>query len=383
MTQATSAAGAPVFAKPMHIVRPTFPPVDSFLQNFTRSLAAGQVTNNGPHVQEFEKRLSDYMGAPSIVFSSGQAALLTMVRAAGVEGGEVIVPSFTFSATPHAAVWGGGKPVFADIRDDLSFTIDPADVERRITKNTVAILSVDPYGIACDYAALADIGRRHKLKVLIDSAPSFGAKVGGKLVGGFCDAQIFSFHATKAFNTMEGGCLTSNDAALIERAKSIRNFGLNAQGDCPSAGFNGKMMEICALIGLEQLKTFDAASATRRASADRISAGLEGIKGLRVARAPAGQDPIWLYLPVVIDAADFGVDREVVADRLARENLHVRKYYSPACHEMSVYASKCAPLSLPVSERMARDVLALPIYNDMTAAECDGIVEAFRRAARG
>src|SRR5262249_6276143 len=159
-----------------------------------------------------------------------QVALMTMLRAAGITGGQVIVPSLTFAATPHAAVWNGAEPVFADVKDDMSFTIDPADVEARITDRTVAILSVDPYGIACDYEALVTIGRRRGLRVLFDSAPSFGTTVAGRRIGGFGDAQIFSFHASKAFNTMEGGCLCSHDCALIERARSIRNFGLIASG---------------------------------------------------------------------------------------------------------------------------------------------------------
>ena len=262
---------APVFSRPLEIVRPTFPPVERILADFARSLANGQVTNNGPWVVAFERALEDYLGTPTVVFSSGQVAMMTMLRAAGITGGEVIVPSLTFAATPHAAVWSGANLVFADIKDDMSFTIDPADVEARITDKTVAILSADPYGIACDYDALVAIGKRHGLKVLIDSAPSFGTTVGGRRIGGFGDAQIFSFHATKAFNTMEGGCLCSNDKDLIEQARAIRNFGQVAGGDCLLPGLNGKMMEICAIIGIEQLKSFDAAAANRRRCAKRIS----------------------------------------------------------------------------------------------------------------
>ena len=247
--QSERSTEAPIFDRPLQIVRPTFPPVEGMLWDFTQSLAAGQVTNNGPWVVKFERLLEDYLGVPTLVFSSGQVALMTMLRAAGITGGEVIVPSLTFAATPHAAVWNGAEPVFADVKDDMSFTIDPADVEARITDKTVAILSVDPYGIACDYEALVAIGRRRGLRVLFDSAPSFGTTVGGRRIGGFGDAQIFSFHATKAFNTMEGGCLCSNDKDLIERARAIRNFGQGAGGDCAIAGLNGKMMEICAIIG--------------------------------------------------------------------------------------------------------------------------------------
>lgn len=380
--QGELSTAAPVFSRPLEIVRPIFPPVEGILADFARSLARGQVTNNGPWVVAFERALEDYLGVPTLVFSSGQVALMTMLRAAGITTGEVIVPALTFAATPHAVVWGGAEPVFADVKDDLSFTIDPADVEARITDKTVAILSVDPYGIVCDYDALAGIGKRRGLKVLIDSAPSFGTTVGARSIGGFGDAQIFSFHATKAFNTMEGGCLCSNDKDLIERARAIRNFGQVAGGDCPLPGLNGKMMEICAIIGIEQLKGFDAVAANRRRCAKRISDGLAAIDGLAVARAPAGQDPIWLYLPVIIDATRLGCDRDQAAALLARENLHVRKYYNPPCHRMSVYAAMRNQPSLPVSERIARNVIALPIYNDMTAGECDGIVEAFRRIRR-
>jgi len=381
--QADHSTDTPIFDRPLQIVRPTFPPIDGMLFDFAQSLTTGQVTNNGPWVIKFERLLEDYLGVPTLVFSSGQVAMMAMLRAAGISGGEVIVPSLTFPATPHAVVWNGADPVFADIKDDMSFTIDPADVEARITDKTVAILSVDPYGIACDYEALVAIGRRRDLRVLFDSAPSFGTTVGGRRNGGFGDAQIFSFHATKAFNTMEGGCLCSNDEELVERARAIRNFGQSTGGDCAIAGLNGKMMEICAILGIEQLKTFDKAAANRRRCVYRMGNGLASIDGLSVGRAPADQDPIWLYLPVVIKTTTFGCDRDHAAALLARENLHVRKYYSPPCHHMSIYSDGRRQAVLPVSERIARNVLALPVYNDMTAAECDGIVEAFRQVRKG
>jgi dTDP-4-amino-4,6-dideoxygalactose transaminase len=375
-----SSAPKPVFEKPLEIVRPRLPPLEAIADKFNRALTSGQVTNNGPWVVEFERQLGDYLGVPTLVFSSGQAALLAMLYAAGVRGGEVIVPAFTFPATPHAAVWSGADPVFADINHDMSFGVDPEDVERRITERTVAILAVDPYGIACDYASLTAIANRRNLKLLIDSAPAFGTQVAGSLIGAFGHAQIFSFHASKAFNTMEGGCLCTNDAVMIERAKAIRNFGQVSGGDCPVVGFNGKMTEICALIGLEQLKTFGVAAETRRRSAERIGAGLGQIKGLTPARTPAGQLPIWLYLPVIVDSAGFGGNRDEVCNLLTRENLNVRKYYSPPCHHLSVYAAMRRQPVLPNAERAARNVLALPIFNDMTEEECEGIVEAFRRA---
>lgn len=370
--------GRPVFDRPLHIVRPRLPDPERFLAPFRRALESGQVTNNGPAVQAFEQQLSDYLGTPTAVFCNGQTALMTLLRAADVAGGEVIVPSFTFSATPHAVVWAGAEPVFADISDDGSFCIDPADVERRITPRTKAVLGVDAYGLCCDYEALADIGHRHGIKVLYDSAPSFGSRVYDRQVGGYGHGQMFSFHATKAFATMEGGCIASNDADLLQRVKALRNFGQQGGADCAEPGLNGKMMEVCALIGIEQLKEFEQAAAVRRRAVALMSRGLSQIPGLRVGQAPANQAPIWLYLPVLVDKATFGIDRTLLATALEREQLFVRQYYSPPCHHMGAYAAARME-SLPVTEHAAYNVIALPVYNDMTEQECNGIVAAFAR----
>lgn len=369
----------PVFLEPLQIVRPVFPPLADFQDAFGEALATGQVTNNGMWVQTFEERLSAFLGVPTLVFSSGQAALLAMLRAAGITSGEVITPSFTFAATPHAIVWSGARPVFAEIRDDMSFGVDPEDVERKITKETTAILAVCPYGIPCDYAGLEAVAKRHGIPLLIDSAAAFGARVEDQLVGSRGDAQIFSFHATKAFATMEGGALCTNDANLISAARAIRNFGLEG-ADAVLAGFNGKMLEVCAMIGLLKLDVFEAEANQRRNCVQRISKGLSDMDWLSTGRAPEGVDPIWLYLPVTINTEKFGLDRDSVCDMLATQNLMVRKYYSPACHQMSAYAN-CETRGLQITERMASEVVALPIYNNMTTAECDGIVECFRRVA--
>ncbi len=373
--------GPTLFETPLNIVRPRFPTDEAMFDKFKAALASGQVTNNSPWVIEFEKQLSSYLNVPTLNFCNGQAALLAMVKAADVEGKEVIVPSFTFSATPHAVAWCGGKPVFADIKDDGSLCIDPADVERKITANTAAIMGVDPYGIACDYQTLSDIGKRHHIKVLFDSAPAFGTKVDGRLSGSFGDAQIFSFHATKAFATMEGGCVCSNDPVFMARVSSIRNFGLNANGDCEEPGFNGKMPEIAALIGIEQLKTFEEAAEVRRKSVAIVRRGLEKLPGLKVAQAPANQEPIWLYLPVIVDKAAFGLDRNQLALALEKERLFVRKYYSPPCHHLTTY-KKDGEEVLPHTEAAAYNVVALPVYNDMTTEECEKIVQAFEEIHR-
>jgi dTDP-4-amino-4,6-dideoxygalactose transaminase len=371
--------GEPASARPLHIVRPSFPDLGSFETPFREALASGAVTNHGPAVREFEKRLADYLGSDVVVCNNGQSALMIMLRAAGVEGGEVIVPSYTFSATAHAVRWCGATPVFADIGGEDSPCIDPSSVERLVTERTVAILGVDVYGLACDYEALAAIGRRAGVRVLYDSAPAFGTRVGGRPIGRFGDAQIFSFHATKAFATMEGGCISSGDAEILRRARALRNFGQEGGADCEEPGINAKMPEVCALIGIRALERFDACAAHRVRVAELYRKGLAGVPGLVLPRVPEGQTPIWLYFPIVLDPATFGLDRDQLALVLERENIHVRKYFELPCHHMRAYArGPHAPL--PITERVAYRVVALPVYNDMSDAEVEIITDAIARA---
>ena len=370
--------GQPIVPYALGIVRPRFPRPETFLDRFVAGLARGQVTNNGPAVLEFEGLISDYCGAPAVICSSGQAALMMMLRAAGITGGEVIVPSYTFSATPHAVRWCGASPVFVDMNN---MVVDPADVERRIIPDTVAILGVDVYGLACDYDALEALGRRHGIKVLFDSAPSFGTRVDGVPVGTRGDAQIFSFHATKAFNTMEGGALVSRDPEIIRRARALRNFGQVRGADCDEPGINGKMMEISALIGIEQLKGFDAVVRHRFDCTEVMRSEIEGIPGLSLTPVPPGQLPVWLYFPIVIDAERFGLDRDQLASALERENIQVRKYFEMPCHHMAAYKEQ-RQVVLPETERVAYNVLALPVYNDMTEAEARAIGRAIRAIYR-
>lgn len=371
--------GTPASPTPLQIVRPTFPDVSSFVDRFRTALATGAVTNNGPHVRTFEARLTEYLGVPTLSASSGQAALLLMLKAAGIDGGEVIVPSFTFAATPHAVRWCGAEPVFADVAADGSLVLCPEDAAKRITPRTRAILAVEVYGIAPDYAAFEALGRHHGIKILFDSAPAFGTRVCGVPIGRFGDAQSFSFHATKAFTTMEGGAVSSRDPAFLERVASLRNFGQVRGGpDCDEAGTNGKMQEVCALIGIEQLAVFDRHAARRGEIAARYRASLGGLPGIDMARVPGGQEPIWLYFPILVDRAAFGLDRNQLAAALLAENLFVRKYFELPCHHMQAYAAQ-RHVELPRAERAAYAAVALPVYNDMADAECDRFAHAIRR----
>lgn len=369
--------GEPISPEVLQIVRPRFPAVSVLGERFDRALASGMVTNHSQYVQAFEAALSDYVGGDALVMNNGQTALMIMLRAAGVDGGEVIVPSFTFLATPHAVKWCGAEPVFAEIRADGSLCMDPEDVERRITEKTRAIMGVDVYGVTCDYDSFDALGEKYNLPILYDSAQAFGSRVDGKPVGSFGSAQAFSFHATKPFTSMEGGCLVTRDPALRERAAVLRNFGQDGER-CPEPGINGKMLEICALVGLENLKTLDQDIDHRGVLARRMHEGLREIPGLRFLRVPPGVKPSWLYFPVIVDPAITGLNRDQIAAALAAENLLVRKYFDQACHRMDAYAEKNRDLSLPLTEKVVENVFSLPIYNGMTAGECDLFIRATR-----
>lgn len=350
------------------IVRPKFPISNEVMKTIHGIMNSGSVTNNGFWVQKFEAALTDYLNCPTIVFSSGQAALMTMLSAADVKGGEVICPSFTFCATPAAIEWAGATPVFCDIEPE-TLCIDWEDATNRMTERFVASVPVAPYGIVPP-KLLSPLYS----PILIDAAPAFGTTKGSIPYATDGTAMVFSFHATKPFPTMEGGALCSRDLDLLDRAKRIRNFGQNATFDVFDAGINGKMMEICAFIGLKQLETWRETSEIRKAAAHIMRQGLDGIEGLRVIKSPSGQKPIWTYVPVLIEK-EFGMNRDAVADALIKSGVAVRKYYS-ACHKLSRY--KGQDVHLPVTDRIASQVISLPLYNDMTDSEIEQVVEAVK-----
>lgn len=355
----------------LNIVRPIFPELREFSAEFDRILKSGAVTNNGVYVQEFERALTQYLEVPTIVFSSGQAALMTMLAVSDVAGGEVICPSFTFCATPHAIKWAGATPVFVDVEQD-TLCMNPYLIDEAITENTKAILGVDPYGV-CWKPVYPMGGHRSEIKILVDSAASFGSTVELKNTSRG-QAQIYSFHATKPFSTMEGGALCSNNPQIIERAKCIRNFGQDENGDCAEPGINGKMQEINALIGLRQLERWPNAEVMRKVYAGLLADGLKDIKGLTVITVSPEQDPIWLYRPILIDEQEFGMSRDKVIEGLFKRGIVTRRYYEP-CHLLSAYKSE---ITLPVTERMSSQVISLPIYSDFKMNEIDRITAALR-----
>jgi dTDP-4-amino-4,6-dideoxyglucose len=359
----------------MPIVRPRFPPLQSFDLEFDTALTAGVVTNGGPHVRRFEDALSAYLGAPTLAFNNGQTALLALLMAHSIgPNDEVIVPSFTFCGTIHAIAMLGATPVFADI-DPMTLTLDLWDVRRRVTKRTKAILGVDVYGICCDYEKITTFAHNAGLLALFDSAPAFGSTVGGAPTGGHGDGQIFSFHATKPFSTMEGGGVCTSNPALASsggRLSRIRDFGQAPSREVVCTGLNGKMLEVCALIGLENLRTWRRDRTRRRMCGAALRSALAEINRIVLIAEPLGQEPIWTYMPILV------VERDKVLASLHNAGIAARTYYQ-ACHRLPRYSNTQA---LPMTERIADQVIALPLYTDMKDEEIGRVAGAVREAVK-
>ena len=372
--------GRPAFEKKLDIVRPVLPRLDALAGRFQAALASGQVTNMGPHSRELEAGLAAYVGVKHcLVFCNGEAALIAMLQAARLpRGAEVITPAYTFSGTAHAIAWNDLVPVFADVDPD-TWTLDPADAERRITSRTAAILAAPLYGNPADNDALADLAKRRGVRLFFDSASGCGSRYRGRPLGSFGEAEMFSFHATKVYLTMEGGALCTNDSALFEAATMIRNFGKNGrEADCEFVGFNGKMTEVCALVGLELLPGLDEVVEHRNRVADRYRQGVRGLPGLRHQWAQTHGVSSWLYYQFLVDEEEFGLTRDELITALTAENLAARRFNFPCNHQLSCYRHLGTPPSLPAAEYVAGHSIALPVYSDMTMDEVDGITACVR-----
>lgn len=359
------------------IVRPSHPQLRDFGAHFDAALECGIVTNNGPWVQKFEAALTEYLKTPTILFSSGMAALTAMLIAAGVGGREVILPSLTFCATPNAVKLAGATPVFADIGPDL--VLDPDHVSSLINENTAAILGVDVFGIPCDYDALDAVAASRGVASLYDSAPAFGSSYKRARAGKFGHGQIFSFHVTKPMSSIEGGCLSSNDDSLIQEAKSLRNFGMR-DGVCFSAGFNGKMNELCAIIGLRNLETWPDRLERRKLSALALRKSLDEIEGVTVIHEASDRLASWCYQPILVEN-EFGASRDDVVVGLKRSGIMTRTYY-PACHLEPFYCYDKHP-PLPATEKVASQIISLPVYDEMSHHEIHRISSAVMTIRKG
>lgn len=350
----------PAFAEPLHVGRPNIGDRDGFLRRVETILDNQWLTNNGPMVQEFEQRIAARLGVKHcIAMCNGTIALEIAIRALGLEG-EVIVPSWTFVATAHALYWQGITPVFADI-DPATHNLDPATVRRMITPRTTGIIGVHLWGRAAPVDELRAIADEHGLKLMFDAAHAFGSTYKGQSIGSFGACEVFSFHATKAFNTMEGGAVTTNADELAEAMRLMRNFGFKGYDNVIHPGTNGKMIEVCAAMGLTNLDGLDVVLDTNSRNYREYRRALAGIPGITL----LDYDPVERnsHHYVVLEIGDtFPVDRDAIIAVLHAENILARKYFWPGCHGMQPYRDLFphAGLLLPNTESVASRIVVLP-----------------------
>lgn len=372
----------PRFSEPLHVGRPNIGDRAALTARIDGALDRRWLSNGGPLVREFEERVATVAGTRHAVATCNATSGLQIVaRACGIAAGdEVIVPAFTWVATPHAFDWLGAVPVFCDV-DEETGGADPAHVARLVTPRTRGIVGVHVFGRPCDVEGLSQVARAHGIPLLFDAAHAFGCTHHGVPIGGFGVAEVFSFHATKFVNTFEGGAIVTNDDELAGRARAMRNMGIADDREVVSSGTVARMSEIAAAMGLTSLDAMDAIVAVNRRNQALYERGLSGTPGVRVRAQAPGERANHQYLVIEVDAAGAGVTRDQVFAALYRHNVLGRRYFHPGCHQIEPYRSdpgRHAPLPLPRTEALADRVLALPTGTAIGPAEIAAICEIVR-----
>jgi dTDP-4-amino-4,6-dideoxygalactose transaminase len=351
----------PFFAEPLHVGRPHLPDRARLLERIGDVLDRRWLTNDGPCVKELEAAVARAAGTRHAVATcNGTLALDIAARALGL-GGEVIVPAFTFVASAHALAWQGLTPVFCDV-DPRTHLIDPASVRARVSPRTSAILGVHLWGQPSDAAALDAIAREHRLALLFDAAHAFGCTHRGRPIGTFGRASVFSFHATKVVNAFEGGAVVTDDDALAEEIRLLRNFGFAGYDRVVRLGTNAKMSEVSAAMGLAGLDAMPEVVDANRRNHGTYRAALADVPGIRLLAYDARDDNTHQYVVAEVDPAAAGLTRDTLVDVLFAENVLARRYFAPGCHRMEPYRSRpgAGDVELPVTDRLAERVLVLP-----------------------
>jgi dTDP-4-amino-4,6-dideoxygalactose transaminase len=341
-------------------------------------LDRGWLSNNGPLVQEFERLLAAHVGVKHVIATCNATVALEMaIRAMGLTG-EIIVPSFTFVASAHSAAWQGLTPIFADI-DEATHCLDPESVISAITPRTSGVMGVHLWGHAAPVADLAKICSDHGIKLLFDAAHAFGCSYNGRMIGNFGDCEVFSFHATKFLNSLEGGAIATGDDELANSLRLMRNFGFAGYDNVVLTGTNAKMVESCAAMGIANLGSLEAVIHANRINHNRYAAGLASLPGLRLFSFPETESNNWQYIVVEV-GPDFSVSRDRVLKALHAENILARKYFWPGCHRMEPYRTMYPGLdsSLPCTNNVSEKVIVLPTGLAVQAAEIDTVCAVFR-----
>ena len=359
------------------VTRSSMPSLEEYIEEIRPIFESHTLTNMGPVYKKLQHQLIEYLDVPYLsLFVNGHMALEMALDAMGlnVPGGEVITTPYTFVSTTHAITRNGLTPVFCDIRES-DLTMDPDKIEELITDKTVAIMPVHVYGHICDVERIDAIARKHGLKVIYDAAHAFGVTYKGKGIGNFGDASMFSFHATKVFNAIEGGAVSFTDEKYREKLHELKNFGIHGPEDVTAIGGNAKMDEFRAAMGICNLRRIEKSIASRKAAYDRYMERLAGVKGLTVPGAQQDVEWNYAYMPVLFDAEQFGMDRDQVFEKLKAHDIIARKYFYPAINDMTCYSYLKGQKPTPIAHDISLRVLTLPIYEDLPLETVDLICD--------
>lgn len=377
----------PEFSEPFHVGRPNIGDRQRFLTRVNAMLDRRWLTNRGPLVQELEQKVAALVGVKHCVaMCNATVALEIAIRAAGLKG-EVIIPSYTFIATAHSLQWQEITPVFCDV-DPATHNIDPARVEELITPRTTGIIGVHVWGRPCNVEALAEIAARRKLTLMFDAAHAFSCSHRGRMIGGFGLAEVLSFHATKFFNSFEGGAIVTDDDELAAKVRLMQNFGFHGYDNVIYVGTNGKMPEVCAAMGLTNLESVDDFLAKNKLNYQAYRKGLAGLPGIKLIDYDDRERCNYQYIVLELDQKKAGVTRDELVKELHTQNVLARCYFWPGCHNMQPYRSHFphAKLLLPQTEKLAAKIVVLPTGTAVTPADvakiCGIIRKVFKRSTK-
>jgi dTDP-4-amino-4,6-dideoxygalactose transaminase len=366
---------------PIVVTQPSLPPLEHLIPYLEQIWENKVLTNGGPFHKQLEQALCDYLCVPYIsLFSNGTIALITALKALNITG-EVITTPYSFVATAHSLLWNNIKPVFVDI-DPATLNLEPSKIEAAITPKTTAIMPVHVYGHPCDVDAIDAIAKRHNLKVIFDAAHAFGVQCHCGSVLNHGNLSVLSFHATKVFNTFEGGAIVSPDAETKRYIDQLKNFGFENEVSVTQTGINGKMNEFSAAIGLLQLQQIDEQIEKRKAIDAAYREGLREIPGIRCHAAPAPHKSNYSYFPIFVED-DYPLTRDQLYEKLKANGINGRRYFYPLITEFTMYKENSlqAHDKLPSANRAAERVICLPIYADLANAQIEQIVDVVRDQA--
>ena len=358
------------------VTSPLLPDLEEFNDLLRQIWDSKWITNNGQFHQRLEKELAEYLGVPYIsLFTNGTLPLLTALQALRITG-EVITTPYSFVATTHSIWWNGCKPVFVDI-DPKTGNMDPDKIEAAITPKTTAIMPVHVYGKPCDTKRIQEIADRYGLKVIYDAAHAFGVQVDGESVLNAGDLSTLSFHATKVFNTIEGGAMVMHDEATKKRIDYLKNFGFAGETTVVGPGINSKMDEMRSAYGLLNLRQVDAAIEARHKVAVRYRDALRNVKGISFFDDMPGVRHNYSYFPVFVDAEEYGMTRNELYSKMKAANVLGRRYFYPLISEFSTYRGleSAKPENLPNAHKMAASVVCLPMHHALSDEDVERVLE--------